>query len=81
LLARLFDGGGAVVVLLQERGVAVIVHYLLDALSPLAFLLLAGPGVDSLSSIGCVARGDLLLLLLAHLRLSFRIHLFRRLVP
>jgi hypothetical protein len=46
LVDRVFDGGGAIVVLLQGRGgVAVIVHYLLDALSPLAFLLLAGPGV------------------------------------
>jgi hypothetical protein len=46
LVDRVFDGGGAIVVLLQGRGgVAVIVHYLLDALSPLAFLLLAGLGV------------------------------------
>jgi hypothetical protein len=38
-----FDGRGVFVVLLRGKGVTVVIHYFLDAISPLAFLLLAEP--------------------------------------
>jgi hypothetical protein len=57
LLDRLFDGGGVVIVLLRGRGcIDVIVHYLIDALTPLPFLL-TRPRVDDLSSLGVSLKG------------------------
>jgi hypothetical protein len=54
------------------------VHYLLDSLLLLVLFVLAGPGVDDLSFL--VAGEDLLLLLVDHLPIAFRIHLFGRLI-
>jgi hypothetical protein len=56
------------------------VAYLLGALVLLPVLLLTRPRVEGLS-LGCFIGGDLLLLLVGHLSLAFRIHLFDRLVP